>query len=292
MLSSLSRRRVVVLLILTSLLLITLDRRGNNVVIDKARQAFSVDHPPVRHRRRSACRSRSPTRGTASPTTTICKTENEALHDQIEHQKGAEIEAKTAINIANDLLKLNRLTSVRNYQGSRSPRSIGEAPSNFQNTVEITVGSRDGVAVGMPVTDGAGLIGKVTKVYPDQQRRDADHRSAVRRAGAGAQSGRRRRRIVDHVVDAHRTPRSAADRSTRPHRRARQRRRQPRHRAVDDHDDDRRSRRHAGPDHDVDSLDDDLDDAARVSKSDARPATSPGRAPIVRCCSASSTTRR
>jgi rod shape-determining protein MreC len=44
---------------------------------------------------------------------------------------------------------------------------IGEAPSNFQNTIEVTVGSRDGVAVGMPVTDGAGLIGKVTKVNPD-----------------------------------------------------------------------------------------------------------------------------
>ena len=95
------------------------------------------------------------------------KTENEALHDQIEHQKGAEIEAKTAINIANDLLKLYRLTSVRNIKGVAA-QVIGEAPSNFQNTIEITVGSRDGVAVGMPVTDGAGLIGKVTKVYPDR----------------------------------------------------------------------------------------------------------------------------
>jgi rod shape-determining protein MreC len=94
------------------------------------------------------------------------KTENEALLDQIEHQKGAEIEAKTAINIANDLLKLNRLTSVRNIKGVAA-QVIGEAPSNFQNTIEITVGSRDGVAVGMPVTDGAGLIGKVTKVNPD-----------------------------------------------------------------------------------------------------------------------------
>ena len=45
---------------------------------------------------------------------------------------------------------------------------VGEAPSNFQNTVEITVGTNRGVAVGMPVTDGAGLIGKVTEVYPDR----------------------------------------------------------------------------------------------------------------------------
>ena len=164
MLSSLSRRRVVVLLILTSLLLITLDRRGNNVAIDKARQAFSVIIRPF------DIAANAVSKPVANAWYGIThyqdvKTENQALHDQIEHQKGAEIEAKTAINIANDLLKLNRLTSARNVKGVAA-QVIGDAPSNFQNTIEITVGSRDGVAVGMPVTDGAGLIGKVTKVNP------------------------------------------------------------------------------------------------------------------------------
>jgi len=164
-LSSLSRRRVVVLLVLTSLLLITLDRRGNNVVIDKSRQAFSVIIRPFDI---AADAVSKPIANAWYGITNYdnLKAENEALHDQVEHQKGAEIEAKTAINIANDLLKLNRLTSVRNIRGVAA-QVIGEAPSNFQNTIEITVGSRDGVAVGMPVTDGAGLIGKVTKVYPD-----------------------------------------------------------------------------------------------------------------------------
>ncbi|MEP7203957.1 MAG: rod shape-determining protein MreC [Ilumatobacteraceae bacterium] len=165
MLSSLSRRRVVVLLILTSLLLITLDRRGNNVVIDKSRQAFSVIIRPF------DVAAKAVSEPIANAWYGITRYDdvnaaNQALRDQIEHQKGAEIEAKTAINIANDLLKLNRLTSVRNIKGVAA-QVIGEAPSNFQNTIEVTVGSRDGVAVGMPVTDGAGLIGKVTKVYPD-----------------------------------------------------------------------------------------------------------------------------
>jgi rod shape-determining protein MreC len=164
-LSSLSRRRVVVLLILTSLLLITLDRRGNNVVIDKSRQAFSVIIRPFDIAAEAVSK---PIANAWYGITNYdnLKSENEALHDQVEHQRGAEIEAKTAINIANDLLKLNRLTSVRNIKGVAA-QVIGEAPSDFQNTIEITVGSRDGVAVGMPVTDGAGLIGKVTKVYPD-----------------------------------------------------------------------------------------------------------------------------
>jgi rod shape-determining protein MreC len=165
MLSSLSRRRVVVLLILTSLLLITLDRRGNNAFIDKARQGFAVVLRPFDVAAEAI----------STPITNAwygithysdVKAENEALKDQIAHQKGAEIEAQTAITKFYELLRLYHLTSVHSYK-SVIAQVVGEAPSNFQNTVEITVGASAGVAVGMPVTDGAGLIGKVTKVYPD-----------------------------------------------------------------------------------------------------------------------------
>lgn len=166
MLSSLSRRRVVVLLILTSLLLITLDRRGNNAFIDKARQGFAVVLRPF------DIAAEAVSKPIANAWYGITKfdelrQENEALRDQIEHQKGAEIEAQTAITKFYELLKLYRLTSVHSYK-SVIAQVVGEAPSNFQNTVEITVGTRDGISVGMPVTDGAGLIGKVTKVYPDR----------------------------------------------------------------------------------------------------------------------------
>jgi rod shape-determining protein MreC len=166
MLSSLSRRRVVVLLILTSLLLITLDRRGNNAFIDRARQAFAVILRPFDI---AADAVSKPIANAWYGITNFdeLREENEALRDQIEHQKGAEIEAQTAITKFYELLKLYRLTSVHSYK-SVIAQVVGEAPSNFQNTVEITVGTRDGIAVGMPVTDGAGLIGKVTKVYPDR----------------------------------------------------------------------------------------------------------------------------
>jgi len=166
MLSRLSRRRVVVLLVLTSLLLITLDRRGNNAIIDKARQAFAVVLRPFDV---AANAVSTPIANAWYGITHYddVKEENEALRDQLENQKGAEIEAQTAITKYYELLKLYRLNSVHNYK-SVFAQVVGEAPSNFQNTVEITVGTRDGVAVGMPVTDGAGLIGKVTKVYPDR----------------------------------------------------------------------------------------------------------------------------
>lgn len=166
MLSSLSRRRVVVLLILTSLLLITLDRRSNNAVIDKARQTFAVIMRPFDVAVEAVSK---PIANAWHGITNYdeLSAENEALRDQVERQKGAEIEAQTAITKFYELLKLYRLTSVHNYK-SVIAQVVGEAPSNFQNTVEITVGTRDGIAVGMPVTDGAGLIGKVTQVYPDR----------------------------------------------------------------------------------------------------------------------------
>ena len=76
----------------------------------------------------------------ASPITSDLKAENEALKDQVENQKGAEIEAQTAITKYYELLKLYRLTSVHSYK-SVIAQVVGEAPSNFQNTVEITVGT-------------------------------------------------------------------------------------------------------------------------------------------------------
>ncbi|MGZ7087701.1 MAG: hypothetical protein ACXVIH_15335, partial [Ilumatobacteraceae bacterium] len=92
MLSSLSRRRVVVLLVLTSLLLITLDRRSSNSVIDKARQAFAVVLRPFDIAAEAVSK---PIANAWYGITNYnhLKSENEALHDQVEHQKGAEIEA-------------------------------------------------------------------------------------------------------------------------------------------------------------------------------------------------------
>lgn len=166
MLSRLSRRRVVVLLVLTSLLLITIDRRGNNTFIDKARQGFAVVLRPFDIAAEAVSKPIADAWYGITHYDDV-KSENEALKDQVEHQKGAEIEAQSVIIKYYELLKLYHLTSVHSYK-SVIAQVVGEAPSNFQNTVEITVGTRAGVSVGMPVTDGAGLIGKVTKVYPDR----------------------------------------------------------------------------------------------------------------------------
>jgi cell shape-determining protein MreC len=163
MLSSLSRRRVIALVVLTCLLLITLDRNGNPV-IDRVRSVLATVLRPV---------------DTATEAVTLpierawygitnyddVERENEALRDQLEQLKGNDVEARSAILEYRELLKVLQLTSKFTYD-TVAAKVVGASPSNFQNTVEINVGSNQGVQTGMPVTDGAGLVGKITKVFP------------------------------------------------------------------------------------------------------------------------------
>ncbi len=162
MFSGLSRRRILLLVVLTCVLLITLDKRGNPV-IDRTRSVFARVVQPID----------TATQAIALPLERVwngianyddLQSQNEALWDQIQHMKGDDVEAQSAILEFRELLKLNQLTSKFQYK-TRSAQVVGASPSNFQNTVEINVGSRQGVGLGMPVTDGSGLIGRITQVF-------------------------------------------------------------------------------------------------------------------------------
>lgn len=163
MFSALSRRRVVALVVLTCLLFITLDRNGNPV-IDRARGVVATVLQPID----------TATRAITLPLERVwygitnyddVERENQALRDQIEHQRGNDVEARSAILEYRLLLKVQQLASKFNYP-TVAAQVIGDSPGNFQNTVEINVGSVDGIQVGMPVTNGAGLVGRITRVYP------------------------------------------------------------------------------------------------------------------------------
>ena len=165
MFSSLSRRRVAVLLVLTSLLLITLDRRGNPVINSMRNVFASVLHPF--ETAADAVSQPIADAVDAMGEYDDLKQENEQLRDQLEAQKGIEAKSLVAILELQELQELNRLLSTSNLPAVTA-RVVGEAPSNFQNTIEINVGANRGVGVGMPVTNGAGLIGRITKVYSDR----------------------------------------------------------------------------------------------------------------------------
>ena len=158
------RRRAIVLLVLTSILLITLDVRGS-AMIDRARSLFALLVEPFDTAARTITR----------PVLTAwhgvvdyrdVQRENERLRAEIDNQRGAIIEARAAVLEYQELLVLNRLMGSSNFP-SVTVQVQGDAPGNFQNTIEINKGSVDGIAVGMPVVSGAGLVGKVTQVFPN-----------------------------------------------------------------------------------------------------------------------------
>ncbi len=163
MFSNLSRRRVMVLIVVTCLLLITLDKRGNPI-IDKMRVAFDRLTQPVD----------TATNALVLPLERAwygitnyedLEDENARLRDQIEQMRGAEIEARSAIMQYRELLQQTQLTSKYSYEYVTA-EVIGDSPSNYQQVVEISVGSNRGIQIGMPVIDGAGLVGKITQVFP------------------------------------------------------------------------------------------------------------------------------
>jgi len=163
MFSALSRRRVVALVVLTCLLFITLDRNGNPV-IDRARGGLATILQPIDTATRAITLPLERAWYGISNYDDV-EQENQALRDQLEHQKGNDVEARSAILEYRLLLKVQQLASKFNYP-TVPALVLGDSPGNFQNSVEINVGSIDGIRVGMPVTNGAGLVGRITRVYP------------------------------------------------------------------------------------------------------------------------------
>ncbi len=164
MFSSLSRRRVIALVVLTCLLFITLDKRGNPV-IDRVRGVLATVMRPIDTATRAIA---LPIERTWYGITNYddLERERDALRDQVEHQKGNDVEARSAVLEYRLLLKVLQLTSRFNYP-TVAAQVVGDAPGNFQNTVQINVGTDKGVQTGMPVTNGAGLVGKITEVFAD-----------------------------------------------------------------------------------------------------------------------------
>ncbi len=160
MFSSLSRKRVVVLLILTSLLLITLDRRGVTA-FDTARRGFQKVLQPFDSAADAIAKPFDRAWNGITDYDRL-ERENEALRDQIDAQKGAVVVAKAVI-LQDQVLR--QLYQIAQDYPHVMGRVVGASPSNFSNTVEISVGRNRNLVAGMPVLSNAGLIGKVTRIY-------------------------------------------------------------------------------------------------------------------------------
>jgi rod shape-determining protein MreC len=158
-------RLTIALLVLTSLALLTLDFR---------------DAAIVQSARRTAGNAFSPLRGAAETVSEPfanawhgitdygdVKAENDELRRQVEEQEGGAVLEEDAVQQLEELLAQQGLDWVGDI-GTTSARVLSGSPSNFSQTIDISKGSRAGIAVGMPVVNGAGLVGKVVLVTNDR----------------------------------------------------------------------------------------------------------------------------
>ena len=161
---SAGRRRTMAILLLTSVLLITLDLRGN-AVFDASRTGFVYALRPFEIAGDVVAR---PVSRAWRGMTRIddLEAENQRLQQQLDAQRSDQIAAQNALIENRDLRALLDLESLSAFDRVTAS-IIGSSPSNFDQRVEIDRGSLDGIRVGMPVINSAGLVGKVTNVFPE-----------------------------------------------------------------------------------------------------------------------------
>jgi rod shape-determining protein MreC len=158
---SFTRRRLIVVLLLTSVLLLTLDRSDSGLV-GGVKDAFGVVFRPVESFANVISRPLSNVwRGVVDYSD--MRKENLALKDLLVKQEGAAIAATASVREAQELLALNGLPTLAGID-SVTAQVVGQSPSNFTQTFELNRGKSSGIRVGMTVTNGAGLVGKITGV--------------------------------------------------------------------------------------------------------------------------------
>jgi cell shape-determining protein MreC len=156
-----SRGRVVFVLLLLSVTLITISVRGN-AQIDGARSTSRDWFSPVRDVFGKVFR---PFENVWHGVRDYDKLRQDylALKDQVSRDQGVAIEAETQVKENNELRAQFGL-----FPCSAIPRKtaevVGRPATNYESSLEINIGSDDGVKRGMPVVTPAGLVGRIGEV--------------------------------------------------------------------------------------------------------------------------------
>jgi rod shape-determining protein MreC len=154
-------RLTLALLVLTSLAVLTLDFRDSSIV-SSARRAASTVFSPLRGVAETA----------TEPFTTAwhgvteygdVRSENERLRARIEEMEGSALLDEDAAEQLDALLEQLDIEWVGDIP-TATARVVAGPGSNFSHTIEIDKGSDAGFKEGMPVVNGAGLVGKLVQV--------------------------------------------------------------------------------------------------------------------------------
>jgi rod shape-determining protein MreC len=158
-------RFVLALLVLTAITLATLDARGFGPV-ESARGAAATVLSPFRS---ALDWTTSPARSAWNGIWNYrdLEEENERLRAELDELRGEEFRETTAREVLTQIYTQSDLTFAGELP-SVLGRVVSGPTSNFEDTVTIDKGSSDGIEVGMPAVTGAGLVGRVARVTPNE----------------------------------------------------------------------------------------------------------------------------
>lgn len=222
-------RLTLAMLVITSIAVLTLDFRDAGPV-ESARRAASTVFAPLRGVAETASQPFSNAWNGITGYDDL-EAENERLRAELEEIEGRGVLEEDAADQLAELLAAQDLPWVEAIPRTTARVAAGPA-SNFSYTVDIDKGSDDGIAEGMPVVNGAGLVGKVVQVTGGRSTvqliSDPDFKVGVRllsdgTLGTATGRGLGEQLLVDANLDADATVRrraalttSGADRSAFP----------------------------------------------------------------------------
>jgi rod shape-determining protein MreC len=154
-------RFTLLLLVLTSVTVLTLDYRGSGVVDDLRGGAATV-FAPVRDAGAWVGRPFADAWNGVFGYDEL-QSENEDLRARIDDLEGERAQSEDVLRQMDEIAELDDISRWTTL-ASVVARVAGGSLSNFQHTIEIDKGSDQGLAVGMPVVTGAGLVGRLTQV--------------------------------------------------------------------------------------------------------------------------------
>lgn len=183
-------RLTIALLVLTSIALLTLDFRDTEVVQSARRVAGTVFSP-----------LRGAAEAVSEPFTNAwhgvtdygdLEDENDELRRALEEAQGEAVLQEDAASQLEELLGQQDLEWIGQIETSTA-RVLSSDPSNFSHTIDISKGSDHGLEIGMPVVNGAGLVGRIVQVTPSRSTvqliTDPDLRVGVRLLGSDLPTG-------------------------------------------------------------------------------------------------------
>lgn len=184
-----SRGRLAVL-VMAAVTALVLDQR-NVALVDEARDAATNLFDPVDDAAEvvSAPLTDAWNGWTGNQDMDELRAENQELREQLDAVEAADVRNTDAVNQLAELSRTLELAWVEDIPTVTA--QVTEGPqSNFSHAVQINKGSDDGIAEGMPVVTGGGLVGRVSQVSGGRATvelvSDPEFRVGVRLAETGA----------------------------------------------------------------------------------------------------------